>query len=138
MILLGIPSEATGGRQKGTGVHKLHMLYTHNPRRGYVANEDDVGVDSGGDDDGGTVDFGRFYAGGRDAGMGGWRWTATASSAGQWFVIAVQPTRRRIDGKSDRGKPAVRRQVNAAVESSGEVRAGFLTANSMLVLANCE
>src|SRR5689334_13622406 len=28
--------------------------------------------------------------------------------------------------------------MNAAVESSGEAQAGFLTANSMLVLANCE
>ena len=81
VILLGIPSEAPGGRQKGKGVHKLQMLYTHNPRRGYVASEDDVGVGSGGDDYGGTVDFGRFYAGGRDAGVGGWRWSAAAASS---------------------------------------------------------
>ena len=80
--MLGIPSGRPEWRRKGTGVHKLHMLYTHNPRRGYVANEEDVGVDSGGDDDGGAVDFGRIYAGGRDAGMGGWRWTATAASSG--------------------------------------------------------
>lgn len=104
VILLGIPSEAERGRRKGAGIHKLQTLYTHNPRRGYVANEDDVGVDSGGDDDGGTVDFDRFYAGGRHAGVGGWRWPATAaSSTGRQLVITIKPALDWINRESHAG-----------------------------------